>query len=382
MKVSPSWIIRAAILASAGLLVGGLAVGTDTYLGYTYLLPVAIPFVAVGAVLARRVQSNPIGWLFLAFGTAASIVFAAGEYASAAFSPGSSLPAGDLAASMYAHLWHPSFGLLVFSILLFPDGHLLSTRWRWMARVVAVTYLGLLVSGPFDSDYLSGLDLSGAQPLFGGAAADIGSAVFGVLLAFNLLLLILAGVSLLLRLRRSSGERRQQVKVFVYAVAFVMIMFPVTVLVVGDGGVGVFMFPLIPISAAVAILRYRLYDIDVVVNRALVYTTLTAALAGLYIGSVLLFQLILNGVTHDSGLAVAGSTLAVAAAFRPARTRIQELVDRRFYRRRYDAQRTLESFSNRLRDEVDLAALDAELRGVVAETMQPAHVSVWLRGGR
>jgi hypothetical protein len=359
--------------------VGGLVIGGDTSLGYTYLLPIAIPFVGVGAMLATRVPSNPIGWLFLAFGTVASIVFAAGEYASAAFSPGSSLPAGDLAATMYAHLWHPSFGLLVFSILLFPDGHLPSPRWRWMARVVAVTYLGLLVSGPFDSAYLSDLDLAGAEPLFGGTAADIGSAVFGALLAFNLLLLVIAGVSLLLRFRRSSGERRQQVKVFVYAVAFVMIMFPVTILFVEDGGVGVFMFPLIPISAAVAILRYRLYDIDLVVNRALVYAALTAALAGLYIGSVLLFQFVLNGVTHDSGLAVAGSTLAVAAAFRPVRSRIQEAVDRRFYRRRYDARHTLEAFSARLRDQVDLTALDAELRGVVAETMQPAYVSVWLR---
>jgi hypothetical protein len=236
-----------------------------------------------------------------------------------------------------------------------------------------VTYAGLAISGPFDTGFISE-ELPEAEPLVHGTLGDIGTAVFGGLLAFNLLLLGVSGASLILRLKRARGEQRQQVKWFVYAVAFVMFTFPLTVLFLGSAGI--VLFPLIPASAAVAILKYRLYDIDVVVNRTLVYGGLTATLAGAYLGSVLLLQLVLS---PSSDLAIAGSTLAVAGLFRPLRHRIQELVDRRFYRRRYDAARTLEYFGVRLRDEIDLDSLGGELRGVVAETMQPAHVSLWLR---
>jgi hypothetical protein len=193
-------------------------------------------------------------------------------------------------------------------------------------------------------------------------------------------------VSLVVRFRRSRGVTRLQLKwLAMSGVLFALSMLVSTVLfLVGlktAGNVPVLLaLSSVPIFAGEAMLRRRLYDIDVVINRTLVYALLTATLAAVYVGSVLLLQLALSSVTSDSSLAVAVSTLGVAALFRPARSRIQAVVDRRFYRRKYDAARTLEQFSARLREQVDLDSLGGELRAVVSETMQPAHVSLWLRG--
>ena len=360
------------------LIVAGLPIHPVTLEDNGFLLPIAIPFTAVGALLGAKRPANPLGWLFLGFGAVATIGFTASAIAYRELADGPSR-AGDVAAAVAGHIWHPGFGLLVFAFLLFPNGQLLSPRWRWMAGVVAFNYGGLLLSGPFESDFAETEGIAGSRPLFDGTVADVGSLVFGVLLTFQLLLLVVAALSLLLRLKRSHGEVRQQVKWFVYTVAFVMLFFPVSVMVFGNGGIGVFLFPLIPVSAAIAVLKYRLYDIDVVINRTLVYGALTATLGAAYLGAVLFLQLLLEPVTERSGLAIAGSTLLVAALFRPARTRIQQLVDRRFYRHKYDATRTLAGFGARMRDEVGLDALASELRTVVADTMQPAHVSLWLR---
>jgi hypothetical protein len=365
------WLGMAA--AVVALVVGVLLrpASTDS----TYLALIGVPFVAVGALLAMRRADNPIGWLFLAFGVVASLDFAAEQYAHRALAARPPSAGADLATSIAAHLWHPFFGLFVFAFLLFPDGHLVSRRWRWVARVSVVTYVALGLTAPFDTDYL-GADYPGAHALASGTLSDVATGLHSALLSFNLLLLPISGASLVFRLRRSKGRLREQVRLFAYTVAAVMLAFPVILLATG-AAYGILLFPLIPIAAGVAILRYRLYDIDVVINRALVYGALTATLAATYLVVVLLVGLAVG----RSGLAVAVSTLAVAALFRPARARIQHAVDRRFYRRRYDAVQTLEAFSARLRDELDLDALRGEIRSVVGETVQPAHVSLWLREG-
>ncbi|MFL6173772.1 MAG: hypothetical protein ACJ716_12855, partial [Marmoricola sp.] len=194
--------------------------------------------------------------------------------------------------------------------------------------------------------------------------------------------------SLVVRFRRSRGVEREQLKWLALAgtvvtVTIIVVMPLYDVLGSGTSNALIMLAVIgLPLAAGIAILRYRLYDIDLVINRTLVYGTLTALLAGVYLGSVLILQLALEKVTQGSGLAVAVSTLATAALVRPARTRIQSVVDRRFFRRRYDAARTLSEFGARLRDQVDLDALQHDLRAVVVETMQPAHVSLWTTPGR
>ena len=373
-----SWLITA---VGAALFVGGIALNPGRLGETSWLLLIAPPFLVVGGLLAARRPENPIGWLFLAFGFGAAFDFAAYQWAYLTLidDPGS-LPAGNLAAALAGHVWHPSFELFVLSFLLFPNGRLLSPRWRWVAWAAVANGVVLLLFAPFESTFAKE-EFPTAEPVFRNALTPVANALWGVLLPLTILMLIAAGVSLVLRLRRSHGVEREQIKWFVIPIAFTLFAFPVLFAVTGDA-YGVYLLPLIPISAGVAVLRYRLYDIDLVVNRTLVYGLLTATLGGVYVGSVLLLQLALDSVTSNSSLAVAVSTLAVAALFRPARARIQAVVDRRFYRHKYDAARTLERFSARLREQVDLDALGGELRDVVSETMQPAHVSLWLRGAR
>ncbi|HET9560281.1 MAG TPA: hypothetical protein VFS70_24335, partial [Actinomycetota bacterium] len=290
--------------------------------------------------------------------------------------PGS-LPGPHWAAWAEAVVWHPAFALLAFLLLLFPHGRLPSRRWRPFAWFTVVVYLTLSVSAGVAPGAVELYYPEAAPPvrLPVGSAADV---VFGVLLPAQLLLLVVALVSLVVRLRRATGEERQQVKWFVYTVVVVILAFVAGLVVLGAG----YLFPLfglIPVSVAVAVFKYRLYDIDRLINRTLVYGLLTALLIGVYAALVFLLGRLLDPATGDSALAVAASTLAVAALFQPARRRVQELVDRRFNRRRYDAARTVEVFSGRLRDQVDLDTLSSELLTVVDRTVQPASASLWLR---
>ena len=273
-----------------------------------YLVPIAVSFLAVGALLALKRPENPVGWLFLGFGLVASLNYLAEQYVG-------HVPhyahRDVYVASFAAHFWHPFFGLFVFAFLLFPDGHLVSPRWRWVAWVAAADYVLLGLTSPLDTSYI-GPDYPGAKALFSGTLIDIDTAAHGLLLVFNLLVLPVAGASLIVRLRRSTGRRRQQVRLFVYTVAAVMLAFPALLLTTGSA-YGVLLLPLIPISAGVAILRHRLFDLDIVIHRALVYGALTVALGAVYLGLVLLVGLAVG----RSGFAVAVSTLAVAALFRP-----------------------------------------------------------------
>jgi hypothetical protein len=214
------------------------------------------------------------------------------------------------------------------------------------------------------------------------SAKDVEESPLFAVFGFTLVLVVPAAVgSLILRFRRSRGAERQQLKWFAFAATLIGISFVPSVLVPAyersavSGLVFGFVIWLIPLSCGIAILRYRLYDIDRIINKTLVYGLLTALLGGAYAGVV--FGI--GGLVSDNSVVVAVATLIVAALFRPARARVQALIDRRFYRRRYDAGRTLEAFSARLRQEIDLDALSGELVGAVRETMQPVQASLWLR---
>jgi hypothetical protein len=360
---------------------------------------VMLAFPTVGVLIATRQPANAIGWLFLATGVSAALEDVLLGYATYALlaEPGS-LPAGAALGVLADVLWVPTLVCgITFLFLLFPDGRLPARGWRWLVRFTVALAAGyavgtILLPGPlYFFDEVPGLaDVT--NPL--GVEAVRGIAQVAVDLGGMLVLpTAMAGmVGLGVRFRRSGREARQQIKWLFFLAAGFVPLTPLLVVLsenkVQVAGVMVadvlFEVPLvaIPVCVGVAILRYRLYDVDVVINRTLVYGVLTATLAGAYFGCVLLFQLALGPLTEDNGLAVAGSTLAVAALFRPARARIQAAVDQRFYRRRYDAQRTLEAFTVRLRDELDLDALGADVRAVVRDTVQPAHVSLWLRSSR
>jgi hypothetical protein len=344
-------------------------------------LLVALTFPVVGALITSRRPDNVIGWIFSATGLVVGAILFAGTYGiyGTETDPGS-LPGSDLMLWFEAWAWIPVFSTIAtFLLLLFPTGRLLSQRWRPLAWVTAGGIVVATLSLALHPEPVE----EGVENPVGIAGADTVLLVIGLVGGAAVIAGMLAGVfALYRRLRCSAGEERQQLKWFTYAAAVFAVLVLGSINVESNVLLGIAQAiavgPGLALAVGIAILRYRLYDIDVVINRTLVYGSLTALLAGTYFGLVLLFQLALGPLTEGNELAVAVSTLAVAALFRPVRRRIQELVDRRFYRRKYDAERTLAGFALRLREEVDLRALRAELTGVVAEAMQPAHVSLWL----
>jgi hypothetical protein len=335
---------------------------------------VVLPVVGFGALIVARRPGNRVGWLLLAAGLSVGISGLVQAYAQA----GLALPGVRLAAWLSNWTWVTLSGLVVFLLLLYPDGRLPSPRWRLVAWAAAV---GCGLAAVCSALYPGLPALPGSRNPTGlyGSAGQVVQATFPVLSLTLLVLQLAALASLLVRFRRSRGVARQQLKWLAYGAAPTLLAASVP-LPAGfrpwQTAVGNVVAWALPAAIAVAVLRYRLYDLDRLVNRTLVYATLTVLLGGCYAGLVLGLGQLLG---RDSSLAVAGATLAVAGLFQPARRRVQAVVDRRFNRRRHDAARTIGAFTERLREQVDLDTLSAELLGVVDQTMQPTQVSLWLQ---
>jgi hypothetical protein len=348
----------------------------------------AVSAATVGAVLASRRPAHPVGWLLLGLGlslAAAGVVYAYVRYGLVA-RPGALPAAGYLAglSNGMILIWLSCVG---FVLLLTPTGSLPSPRWRWWARVAAAAPAVWVLASVVDP-----APMRPEYPAIGNPLAVPGlprvllDAATGAAALVVLAGLIVGAGSLVGRFRRARGVERQQLRWLALAAALASVALLVALAaLVMEEGFGVFnvalgvCLALLPLATGAAVLRYRLYDLDRIISRTLAYGLLTVTLGLGYAGVVLgLGQLLGRG----SSLVVAGATLAVAAAFQPARRRIQRLVDQRFNRRRYDAAQTIAAFSTRLRDEIDLDTLTGELLAVVHQTMQPTQASLWLRPSR
>ena len=343
-------------------------------------------FTPVGAFIALRLPRNPIGWLCLAIGTIQVTTGAAAEVAVLSLTHGSGDSfVGHLAAWISGFLWAPGIATMVPLILRFPTGTVLGPMWRWVERL-ALAAAGVIVVLALQLYRFPTRTLVESDEWIGSFEALANLAVF---VMFGGAIAALA--SLVARFRRSTGRERQQLKLLAFMAACTAALLALETFLVpalGEAAAGVagwselalnLSAAAFPIAIAVAILRHRLYDIDVIINRALVYGALTAALLGCYLGIVVALSRLLGPVTQDSDIAIAASTLAVAALFRPLRTRIQGFIDRRFYRAKYDAASALERFGARLRDEVDIEVVRTDVLDVVTDTMQPRSASLWLR---
>ena len=387
------------VLTALGLLLLVLSqssVGAPVYAGapvFDYWLEctlMGISFSVVGAMIAPHFPpQNPVGWIFCVIGLVAGMRLFSAEYAVVTLlaEPGSRLgmlPGGEALAWVSSWLWVPLIGLFVFLGLLFPDGRPPSVRWRYFAWLVAVMVVAGTIGVALWPETVGGLDRVN-RPLVVDPTEVI-NPTETILYA----LALVASSSLLVRVRRSKGVERQQVKWFAYAAAVLASSATLTYVFFEPMNVGwlrwVVFLPAIvgyvglPVAVGIAIVKYRLYNIDLLINRTLVYGSLTAVLAVVFFGSVVLLQDLFRTLTgQESQLAVAISTLAIAAPFNPLRRRIQSFIDLSFYRRKYDAVKTLEAFGTKLREETDIDTLSNDLIQVVEETMQPAHVSLWLR---
>jgi len=379
-----AWVLLVLTVATAvlALVVDGLRT-EDAVIGAA-LIAFAVAFATVGSLIASRLPANALGWIMLGAGLVIALI-ALGDSWGAAYTrdPSAGRPGSVFALWVGTWAWVLATGpVSTLLLLLFPTGRLPSPRWRPVAWAACIGLVVAPVGLAFDPGHLEGYEIDNPLGIEGTAV------VSGLGLLLLALCAIASVASLFARWRGADFRERQQLKLILLAAAYVGLVIvaiagtrlagvEASEELVNGGAVGSLVA--VPVAIGIAILRHGLFDIDVVINRTLVYGALTATLVAAYLAGVLLLQLALSPLTDDNDLAIAGSTLAAAALFRPARARIQSLVDRRFYRRKYDAARTIEGFGARLRDEVALDALSDDLRRTVADTMQPAHVSLWLR---
>jgi len=365
--------------------------------GLVTILPF-FSFPVVGVLIASRRPGNAIGWICLITGLFWTAFFEGDTSSAYELARTGTVQSSVKMDALTQADWVFPVGLLgIYMILLFPEGRLPSRRWRPFAFfagavMVFINVSFVLAPGPLDSH-------PGVQNPFGLEQFPLmrGAVVITILLLP--LCILVSAFSLVLRFRRANREMREQIKWLAFAATFVGLMYLVT-LVSGllfspdsyttnepaplwvslSQQLSFVSFTSVPIAIGFAVLKYRLYDIEIIINRALVYGPLTAALVLIYVGGVVSLQYAFRSLTgSESQLAIVASTLAIAALFNPLRRRIQNVTDRRFYRRKYDAAKTLDAFSRRLRNETDLDALGADVLAVVRETMQPEHVSLWLR---
>jgi hypothetical protein len=387
MTAAWKWLPRAGVVVTAALfVVANVMAFQGSYAGATQdlfslvLTAALLAFPIAGMLLVRRSPENVIGWLFCAVGPLFGLMISSQTYVEN-YILADGVTGGFADFTLWVAVWTGpiSYSLITaFLLLLFPTGRLLSRRWRAVAFLTAGS-VTLLVVGTMLARELDDYEQLENPYAIGSAFEKILEAARGVGWILLSISVLLAGVSLIVRFRRSKGVERQQLKWMALAASLLFVS--QLSWFVSEGFAGVLTgisYLALPIAVCIAILRYRLYDIDLIINRTLVYGGLTAVLATTYFGMVVLLQGAIPA-TSDSDLTIAGSTLAVAALFRPLRSRVQGFIDRRFYRGRYDAQMTLESFSARLRNEVDLDQLSSNLVTVVRETMQPEHASLWLR---
>jgi hypothetical protein len=342
-------------------------------------------FPVVGWLIASRRRENRIGWMLLAVGVVFALVTFSGAHAQDGLvaEPGS-LPLADVTAWLSTLAWVPAWTLVMLLLLLYPDGRLPSRRWRPILWIAAASAVLMLVPNAIAEWPYRGLALlTGVSPST--PALDTASLLQVVGLLLSLVVAVAGAGALVIRFRRSAGMERQQIKWFASAavveVAMLFVMSGGLLPATFDSLVAIISAPLIPFAIGVAILRYRLYEIDRIISRTVSYAVVTGILALVFVGTILVSQTVLSRFLSGNSVAVAASTLVAAALFQPLRRRVQSVVDRRFNRSRYDAEQTIAAFGARLRDEVDLDVLRADLLATVARSVDPSRLAVWLRDG-